>query len=688
MNEHATAAARGVHAYLDQVHGRCARALAGSRDDALSLAAELVAEQGRVPPESCLPIRFAQFMVGAWALNDALEHGDLSACGDWIGWALSETIEPGHEVTIEVIRLDEFCASRTLSSWPGFGPTLVIYLSAFYYYARRRAAMRDVAMAFWSVATELIDALMARPPHRVDPHEAFLGSSMLAWAAIEAPVGAQRLTRRVEAWVENTALHANVRSVYCLTLATSAGRFSSRPQADWARRTLEEFGAHLVAEEKVQMLATVFDASNEGDVADILAAMEEHQAVLHRKLSPLAFAIETGLKADVIHPFVVRCLDAGRAETALLGIARWYQAPTGNDAIDPRSVLVFSPFSEPGYVAACHRSTQLVERDSQVLLERLTRETNAFLGAAHTVAHADNSELRIPERLGVPDVAGGADWFSTLREVYCPVEPPQCQMPGSQLLLLPAAHALQAVQLAAWGVTWPIAASLSTPRSDRRPRMVALWSGGASLTEAMELEMVGSAFEAVGATVETFDPNSGTRDDFLAAYQDPNYDIFWVASHGEFDHWSPRHVKLQIASSGTSVSLEHLFDRTPLHASRRLLVLNVCDGARFEEIGLVPRVGLAAGLAVPQQATISHLWPVLGFPAAAFGAYLAHYLAAGASFFEAYVRSLSAMRKSSPAIADELQALYEKDFELLERLRTREEDFAPLQFSGSAAFFQ
>ncbi len=688
MSADAFPSVRSVHAYLDEVHARTARDLDGARQSALALVTEIVAEQAHVSPQQLLSARFAQFMVCAWALTDAQEKGDLSACGDWVGWALSATIEAGPEVEIEIIRVNEFWASDSVSSWPGFCPTFVVYFSAFYYYARRRMAMRQVGVAFWDTASHLLDVLMARPPNQIDPAEAFLGSSMLAWAAMEAPDLAQRLTPQVETWVGNEALPAEVRSVFCQTLATRAGRLSNQPEAYWARMALDHFGAHMIALEKVSMLATVFDANSEGDVDAILAAIEDHQAPLHRTLAPLDFSVQAGFKADVIQAFVVRCLEAGRVDLALRGIARWYRAPGGEDAIDSSGVFVLSPFSERGFMATSQQSTQLVERDGQGLLERLTQETNDFLGALFTVTDADNSALRIPERPGVPDVARGTDWFSTQREAYCPVGPPEGPPSQMQLILPPAGHAIQAVQLAAWGVTWPIAASLSKPRPDRRPRTVALWSGGGSLTEAMELEMISSAFVASGATVEAFDPNAGTRQDFLAAYQDPRYDIFWVASHGEFDHWSPRDVKLHIAANGTAVSLADLFGRAPADGSRRLLVLNVCDGARFEEIGMLPRLGLAPGLASPQQATVSHLWPVLGFPSAAFGAYLAYYLAGGAPYFEAYVCSLEGMRKASGAISDELQAMYGKNFELLDRLRAREEDFAPLQFSGSAAFFQ
>ncbi len=87
---------RGVHAYLDQVHARCAQDLDGSAQSARALVTEIVAEQAHVTPEQRLPRRFAQFMVCAWALTDAQEKGDLSACGDWVGWACARRPNSDH----------------------------------------------------------------------------------------------------------------------------------------------------------------------------------------------------------------------------------------------------------------------------------------------------------------------------------------------------------------------------------------------------------------------------------------------------------------------------------------------------------------------------------------------------------------------------------------------------------------
>lgn len=121
---------------------------------------------------------------------------------------------------------------------------------------------------------------------------------------------------------------------------------------------------------------------------------------------------------------------------------------------------------------------------------------------------------------------------------------------------------------------------------------------------------------------------------------------------------------------------------------RRLAFLNICDGARFEERGFLPKIGIAPGLASADQATISHLWPVMGYPAAAFGAYLAFNLAAGNSYFDAYKMAMLAIRRSTLEIADDLASKTGREFDLIRQLRRKEEDYTPLEFYGSAAFYQ
>lgn len=189
-------------------------------------------------------------------------------------------------------------------------------------------------------------------------------------------------------------------------------------------------------------------------------------------------------------------------------------------------------------------------------------------------------------------------------------------------------------------------------------------------------------------TVDAHIAVDSTAAEFAAVYSDPAVDVLWVMSHGEFDHWAPHEATLQVSRNGDRVSLADLWRRSPETEDRRLLFLNACDAGRFEEGGLLPHVGLAPSVAGPAQAVISHLWPVTHYPSATFGAFLATFLSRGQSFFDSFQSALGALHKDAPASGTALEQLSGFSTPLTQRLRQREEDFTPLEISGSPVFYE
>lgn len=98
------------------------------------------------------------------------------------------------------------------------------------------------------------------------------------------------------------------------------------------------------------------------------------------------------------------------------------------------------------------------------------------------------------------------------------------------------------------------------------------------------------------------------------------------------------------------------------------------------------RIGSRIGRACPGQHLPSLACDAL--PSAAFGAYLAHFLAKGTSYFDSYTETMRAIAKHAQEVAEDLTALYGRDFELTRRLTNRDEDWTPIEIAGSAAFFE
>lgn len=677
-----------LHAFLDRAHRSTLRELDRGETSARAAFKTVVRAQANLKPERRLVPWFDQFVFASWALEKAHREGDLTSMGDWIGWALSNEVEDVHVANFELARLVLFRRARSIAMWDLYVPTMMVFFSGFYHYARCRTAMKAIGEELWPVALDIFHTCLGNVD-TIQEIEAFLAVSMLTWASKESPERARDLTPVLEGLVSDQRFQPRIRAVFCTGLATNGGRFSTLTPQEWAQRCLSEFSEYISTEARLQMQVAVLDiVTSPGEVEAFLEAVRDHQSRPRSKENPLQFSRTAAYRIDAITPFFVKCLRGSRSDLLLRGLQDWYQEYQSSTSLDPQTVLITVPFGEVDFCAVFNGQKVEIIRDNQALLERLTHETNQFLGIARTIAYADNSALELPARPGIPATVQQDGLFKILHESFCPVGAVPAAGATCQLMLPAEAYPIQGTQLQVWGQTWPIAASLSTPLPDRPTLKIVIWSGGQSLTEAMETEMVAHAFSSRGFEVISISPSTCGNEVFLETYIDLSIDILWIVSHGEFDHWSPENVKLQIAPNGDHVTLDDLWMKAPDGPSRRLLMLNVCDGARFSEIGMLPRIGLAAGLACQSQATISHLWPVMGFPSAVFGAYLAHFLSTQIAFFEAYQASMVAIRKDTNTIAAELREFYQDDFELLRRLDARNEDYAPIEFSGSAAFFQ
>ena len=645
------------------------------------------AHAGADMPER-LYLAFEQFVVSAACLANLQGSVELSIQGDWVRWGMADGPTTGIVQELETDRLRQFRACPEIYYWPMYEKVCVPYLSGLFDYSRQLTAFKEVCEAVWGEAAIIYGTLMAQQPQNIHPAEAGLGGSMLIWAAKEAPEIAGGLAKRIEAAVSDSALPKHIRGRYCLCLTTKAGYLSSKPPAQWAALLLSDFADVVSSLDRVQAMATTLRTDEHGreDAEAILAQMAEVRAECSQGLTALEATRDAAQKVQYVTPYFVRTTGMAAPDLVVRGLQTWYQQGDDADPLDPADVLISIPFGEFGTTLLSGTDKRELLRDTQPPLELLSLKMMEFLGTYTTVAGADNSNLPVPERLGyVREHMAGL--HEALLEAYCPqgIEVPG--NPTCQLILPTEGNPIQATQIAAWGRTWPIASSLTKPRPDRKPKSVILWEGDVSSGQ-MELAFVEAAFRAAGAEVTKFAPETSSPADFLKEYENGSYDVLWVASHGEFNHYMPHHVELRLARDRSRVMLDDVWNRAPNSDGRRLLVLNVCDGARFAEPGLLPRIGLAAGLSCPSQATISHLWPVRILPSAAFGACLAHQVAQGLPYFEAYCAALAALRKSAWQIGADLEAVYGPDFQLVDSLKASNDDFSGIETWGSAAFYQ
>lgn len=637
-----------------------------------------------------LVLQLMQFLACTLCAYEAYRSSELTEVGNWIGWALSNEIGDGLEIKVETNRLQAFARLPFIATWPELPSLQVMFFSSFFHYARARTAMRLVAQDFWPIATQTFRRAMG-DSQLVQVQEALLGSHLLEWAVKESPQRAQELVPEVEACIDDDRLPREIRGHLCMSLSTLAGKYSSRPPEEWASIALAKYGDSLHRASRLQLRATATSLDDAAEMEAMLAEMRAVQCEEKDKLSRMGFERYAGHMLDSVFPVIHRALQAGDYTLVVKALMAWYLPDLPEKERMP-SLLITVPFDMTGWRVLSPYHHQRVGRDGQPLLEALTRCTNEFYGTAKTVAYADNSGLTIPDRPGIPLVEEMQGLEQVLREAFCCADlDPGVEDPHlleAQLVFPAECYPVQAIQLATWNRTWPMASSLRTPAPDARISKALVWCGGATMTEEMEASFVAHVLRSSGAAVEIVIAADVDAQDFMRAYSRDDLDLVWVISHGEFDHWLPHDVKLQISHAGLKVGLEALWAATPVRDTRRLLVLNLCDGARYVEAGVVPRVGLAPGLAGSGQATISHLWPVLPFPSAAFGACLSLSLAKGLGFFAAYTDAMRRVQAEPSVLAEFLRNETGDTLELPQRLVNRSDQLSSIQLWGSAAFYQ
>ncbi|MFT7573223.1 MAG: hypothetical protein ACI9JL_004285 [Paracoccaceae bacterium] len=221
---------------------------------------------------------------------------------------------------------------------------------------------------------------------------------------------------------------------------------------------------------------------------------------------------------------------------------------------------------------------------------------------------------------------------------------------------------------------------------DREIKCAGIWYAGNDFYSEMEAVALSRLLEDRGVRVSLESGEKKSKVDFTHFYENPDFDLIWVAGHGIYDHWEPMSLAVLAGNDG-EVSIDEMLACEFEGEGRRLLVLNICDGGVAAVLGGIQKLGLAPMLASHKQAVVSHHWPVEPRAAAAFGLMFARSLVSQErSFFQSFECALDGLRRPWEEIVDEISEVVESD--VVDRFRNVNIDTNNLFHWGSPCFFQ
>jgi hypothetical protein len=501
--------------------------------------------------------------------------------------------------------------------------------------------------------------------------------TIATWAIDNAPDIARKLALRIEG-VCLTGQADNIPG-FPVALATRLGNHTQRGRAHWLE-ICEKLAEQLSPAERLQVFLI---KTAELDIYD---QRRDELYTLIDKLRPPQDAPLAALEQhrersfSVLGTLLIDLVRAGRSKEALALTAHFYAIPAEKALQD----AIFSfPFTTKG--ALWGREAEIIEIDvSQEDRDEAVAAMNFALGTAIGI----KNDQDIPERLGIPNEAFALSMVEATARLLG-LDGFHPAMFTEEVACLPFSSTplpFQAALLARHSKAWPFAVSLQRRLEDKPIRRVVVWRHGL-LHSDEEISAIKTMFMANDRVVEVHESaGANARQRFLKLYRDAEVDVFWVIGHGEHVPAAPDENHLVIFDGDESIRATELAGAIPSSNSRRLLVLNVCSGAKPTGYASgLPRLSIAAVNACQQQAVISHLWPVWPKPALAFGSLLASQLATDHGFFKAYCNTVLSMQAGTASVTATLEGLGLKEQAAI--IAGGDELTKPLS-SYSAAFFE
>lgn len=519
---------------------------------------------------------------------------------------------------------------------------------------------------------------------------------LACWLATYNHSEAEKVIKHLESNLDSLVIDDFTRLVIFEVLSTRAGRFSTKQPNLWAREALElhehrmsdyqkffflSNAIHRINEDIVESLFPKLIIALENMIASVVGSANEYVHQENRR----------SIIADTITPLLGNLIGLRQGEYALKTMFVWH----GRTIANLGGTLLLVGNNQESVMLCTQSACIEIPRGEQGSQghQVLTNAMSRFTGTSCSIVGNKEHELNKPDngRFGVP-VENYSDEYEKAFFNYYKLE--ECkvflnQINVERLIFLPAEHhPIQYMLKKYTDKCWPLAVSLLSKTKDRQINRIAIFSGANSLTEEIEINLLRKLFNKLQPTVELdiFKDEDAVKDTFISLYAGNEYDVIWVMSHGDFDHWSPETVSIAVGND--KVALLDIADLELTSDQRRLLILNVCDGATSRSTGSISKIGMAPAIAGKNQCVISHLWPVNPYAALCFSTFLALNLANGHSFFEAYKLTLSGLISGKEYLLDEIKKTGIEMEDDIERIVNSGIDLSLMAHSGSSAFFE
>lgn len=632
---------------------------------------------------------FFQFSLSSHLLINLVNSKLFTYAYDWISNSLDNIISTNPERNHNIDRIYSFIESQHPFIRQELINILGIWTYSLFYYSRITAGHIPTVKIFLE---HFEDYFFSYPTRERMLYEYILSVCQgLAWAVTNNDDRfAKEMIRLLLKMEKDEKFPRDWKKDVIFQLSCVSSELTGQPQEVWAGQLLEKYSDLFKSHERIHVWINFTNNSPQkilNNIKVIKAAIDEyHDSISAMQADKSLIEYELSQIYLILFSTVVVLLKNGNAKEAEDLFA--YNFQINNPFTGP--LLHIIPNDPHGVVYVC--DTKIITFSSQnihELLRRILIQTNNFLQLTHTInGYPEYQPEGVPiERHGVPVEKEATPYYDMLVEYFdfnkLNAEIPVKDIRGCYFhngTNIP----IQPILTQTTGIGLPFNLSFQEPEVARKIKSVLLWEGD-SMLSPHECEGLTMIFEKGGVDVSKLTFEKSSKEDFIAEYESDKYDCLIVSGHGTYNHYEPHFSKIHI-SDNIQLELSEINNLKNSWTNRRLLVLNICDGATTALHSSPLSLGIGSKLINAKQALFSHVWPINPRVAFIISWTIAVGIIKGMTYEELYAHAINQLLKGRESIFEELTPYLTED--LANSILNVEIDLANFTHWGSITYLQ
>lgn len=662
-------------------------------DSMQTIATALIEDIIELKNQSQAPLifEFLQFCISTLVAKFAGSNKVIGLAFNWLANSLDDVVVADLVRDPDPGRIYYFVRS----THPFIRLYIMLYLNIWchtlYYYSRITGGHFPMASGFVKAYGNFY---LAIPPDNVTTEYLRALCDILAWSVCNNQVEAIAQTASRLHWLySHPELPAPWKKMIVFQFSCVVGTVAEQPQEYWSNLILTTYRDQLRGFEKLHALVNYTHDNGDrisahlNDFSEAIEIYRHSLGLSERQSSFISYELSRSF--EVVMPILGTLVKVGKGNEAFQLVVQFFNIQPAKDNAD--TIMHVIPYDIDGVVYSLAQEPAVIhEGDTRQSYIEVIQRLNTFLQHSIYLTCLPGYAPPPPPagRNGAPVEAQAGGYlnalvahfkFNRVNELL------PLQDAKSYYLYNGFNLPVQPVMLRETGFVVPMCYSYQQPQEAREIRSVLLWQDD-SYFSSFECDGIIHILTKANITTVRLNAYEHTLDDFKREYESNDYDCVHIAAHGEHRHYEPHQSYIQLSET-IQLHNEQLTSFENAWDLRRLLILNICDGATTSLFNSPVSIGVSNHLIHSKQSVLSHLWPVNNRVAGVYGFLLAACIVKRLPYVEIYKEVVSKLMEGKAAVIEYLHE-YADDDEMFQTIENANLDLSNFTHWGSLAYLE